>query len=227
MQYSRTVEIMMQFTYHGLHLFKDGWLVFDLMIIILSWFSASMQVIRAFRILRASRLIMRVEEMRTIVEALINVIPRIFAVGCLQFLIFYIYAVMMTSLFKSLYDEGHLDENYFGRLDLTFFTLFQMMTLDSWSYITKQVQAVYPWAWIIFTTFVLISSFIIINLVIAVICDAVSEVHREEIESQVRRVNSEISEEKSRNEGKRVEMLEKKIDHLTKLIEKSMLQKEL
>ncbi len=54
-----TVEISVQFIYRGLHLFQDGWLVFDLTIIILSWFSASLQVIRAFRILRASRLIMR------------------------------------------------------------------------------------------------------------------------------------------------------------------------
>ncbi len=169
----------------------------------------------------------RVEEMRSLVEALINVTPRIFAVGWLLFLIFYIYGVLMTSLFKPLYDGGYLDEDYFGRLDFTFFTLFQLMTLDSWSYITKQVQAVYPWAWIIFISFVLISSFIIINLVIAVICDAVSDLQQDKIESQVRQINSEISEEKNQNEIKRVEMLEKKIDHLTKSIEKMIIQQEL
>jgi hypothetical protein len=164
----------------------------------------------------------RVQSMKDIVEALINVTPRIFAVACLLLLIFYIYAVMVTSLFKTLYEDGYLDEDYFGRLDISFFTLFQIMTMDSWSSITKQVQVVYPWAWALFITFVLISSFIIVNLVIAVICDAVSEVQRKEIEDQVKMAGSEMSEKNA----EKVDVLEKKIDDLTILVERLLTHQE-
>ena len=158
--------------------------------------------------------------MKIIVEALINVLPRIFAVGCLLFLIFYIYAVMMTSSFKSLYEDGYLDEDYFGRLDKTLFTLFQVMTMDSWSSITKQVQQVYPWAWVHFISFELLSSFIVINLVIAVICDAVSDVQQSEIEAKVKQAGSDMSEKQEAT----IQKLEKKIDDLTALVERVLSQ---
>ena len=172
-----TIELGMQFIYHGFRLFLDGWLVFDFIIILLSWTFASAQIIRAFRIFRALRLITRVEVMRNLVTALFSVMPRMAAIGLLLFLIFYIFAVMFTSLFKNLYREKLTIWDYFGRLDATFFTLFQIMTLDEWSSVAREVMLTYPWAWAPFVAFVIISGFVVVNLIIAVICDAISALH--------------------------------------------------
>ena len=172
-----TFELVMQFIYHGFRLFLDGWLVFDFIIILLSWAFASAQIIRAFRIFRALRLITRVEVMRNLVTALFSVMPRMAAIGLLLFLIFYIFAVMFTSLFKNLYREKKTFYDYFGRLDATFFTLFQIMTLDEWSAVAREVMETYTWAWAPFVAFVIISGFVVVNLIIAVICDAIAALH--------------------------------------------------
>ena len=103
--------------------------------------------------------------------------PRILAIGLLLFLVSYIFAVMFTQLFKDLY---HISEDYFGRIDDTFFTLFQIMTLDAWSDIAREVMVVYKWAWLPFVVFVIVTGFVVVNLIIAVICDAISALHDDE-----------------------------------------------
>jgi hypothetical protein len=102
--------------------------------------------------------------------------PRMLSIGLLLFLISYIFAVMFTQLFKEL----DLEEPYFVRIDNTFFTLFQIMTLDNWAEIVRQVMEYYTWAWFPFITFVIISGFVVVNLIIAVICDAISALHDDE-----------------------------------------------
>ena len=103
--------------------------------------------------------------------------PRILAIGLLLVLVSFIFAVMFTQLFKDLY---HISEDYFGRIDDTFFTLFQIMTLDAWSDICREVMAVYKWAWLPFVVFVIVTGFVVVNLIIAVICDAISALHDDE-----------------------------------------------
>merc|ERR1712157_98350 len=87
-----TIELVMQIIYHGFALFLDGWLVFDFVIVTLSWVFNSMQGIRAFRIFRALRLVTRFKTMRNLVAALLSVVPRMLAIAALLMLIFYIFA---------------------------------------------------------------------------------------------------------------------------------------
>ena len=101
-------------------------------------------------------------------------------IGLMLALIFYIFAVMFTQLFKDLYEDGQTEEDYFSRMDATFFTLFQIMTLDSWADICREVMLVYSWAWLPFIAFVIITGFIVVNLIIAVICDAISALNDDE-----------------------------------------------
>eukprot|EP00586_Coscinodiscus_wailesii_P004045 CAMPEP_0172488904 /NCGR_PEP_ID=MMETSP1066-20121228/18618_1 /TAXON_ID=671091 /ORGANISM="Coscinodiscus wailesii, Strain CCMP2513" /LENGTH=382 /DNA_ID=CAMNT_0013256405 /DNA_START=118 /DNA_END=1266 /DNA_ORIENTATION=- len=175
-----TVELVLQFIYRGMALFTDGWLVFDFSIIVMSWMFASVQVIRAFRIFRALRLISRVKVMREIVTALISVIPRMCAIGVLLLLVKYIFSVMFTTLFRDTYPE-YTSENYFGNLELSAFTLYQLMTLDNWSDICREVQQKYPWAWAPFIVYIIISAFVVFNLIIAVVCDAIADLHSDEV----------------------------------------------
>jgi hypothetical protein len=175
-----TVELILQFIYHGVRLFLDGWLLFDFTIIILSWSLASLQIIRAFRVFRALRLVNRITVMRNLVLALGTVMPRMGAITLLLCLIFYIYAVMFTQLFGDLYEEGALDETYFVRIDNSFFTLFQIMTLDAWDPLSRQLKEEISWSWFPVLTFVVITAFIVVNLIIAVICDAVAALEAKE-----------------------------------------------
>ena len=86
---------------------------------------------------------------------------------------------MFTQHFKDPY-HVHISEDYFGRIDDTFFTLFQIMTLDAWSDIAREVMVVYKWAWLPFVVFVIVTGFVVVNLIIAVICDAISALHDDE-----------------------------------------------
>jgi hypothetical protein len=125
-----SVESGLQLLYYGWFLFKDGFLVFDLLIVIMSWALEGTQVIRAFRIFRALRLITRIQVMKNLVLALFSVIPKMTAISLLLMLIFFIFGVMMTTLFKGMYPEV-LTQPYFESLFYSLFTLFQMMTLVS------------------------------------------------------------------------------------------------
>lgn len=170
-----TIELAMQIAFLLFRLFLDGWLVFDFLVVVLSWFFANVQVIRAFRIFRALRLVTRIKTMKNLVSAMFSVMPSLGAIMLLLLLIFYIFAVMFTQLFKTLDDlNPDLSWPYFTGLDQTFFTLFQVMTFDNWGSICREVMITYPWAWVPFLIFLSISGLVVINLIIAVLCDAVS-----------------------------------------------------
>ncbi|KAL7529774.1 hypothetical protein ACHAXR_005448 [Thalassiosira sp. AJA248-18] len=167
-----TIESSMQLLFYGWKLFKDGFLVFDLLIVVMSWALEGTQVFRAFRIFRAIRLITRISTLRNLVSALFSVVPKMTAIFMLLLLIFYIFAVMFTQLFKDMHAAEQVEEPYFSTLYDSMFTLFQMMTLE-WAEILIQIQETYPWAWLPFTVFITLTGFVVVNLIIAVICDAV------------------------------------------------------
>ena len=173
-----TIEIGLQFIYRLFALFTDAWLVFDVIIVVTSWSVASMQIVRSFRIFRAFRLVTRIGPLRELVMAIAAVMPRIYAIGMLLLLIFYIYAVLFTELFRTL----TLSANYFTRLDASLFTCVELMTLE-WADIAREVMAQMPWAWLPISTFIAITGFIVFNLIVAVICDAVKVV-KEEISAE-------------------------------------------
>ena len=128
-----TIECSMQLIHHGPRNFcNDGFRIFDLIIVILSWSMEGTQVIRAFRIFRASRLIARSTTTRNLVLAIFSVIPKMNAIFLLLLLFFGIFGVLFTELYMGMYlPEGYLSQPYFDDLWYSMFTLFQMMTLVS------------------------------------------------------------------------------------------------
>ncbi|MEA3552895.1 MAG: ion transporter [Campylobacterota bacterium] len=172
-----TIEIIMRIYVNRLAFFKDGWSIFDFIIVAISLVptSAGFEILRVLRVLRLLRLITVVPQMKKIVMALVQVIPGMASIGALLSLLFYIFAIMATQLY------GEAFPQWFGTLGETFYTLFQIMTLESWSMgIARPVMEVYPLAWIFFITFVLIATFIMINLIIAVVVDAMGELNNDE-----------------------------------------------
>jgi Ion transport protein len=166
-----TLEVSMQLFYLGTALFQDAWLIFDLCIVVLSWSFESLQIVRAFRIFRAFRLVTRVKPLRDLVLAVGAVLPRMYAIAALLLIIFYVFAVLFTELFSELVYEG--DVNYFKTLDASLFTCMEMMTLE-WASIARETIEQVSWAWAPFTAFIAISGFIVYNLIVAVVVEAVA-----------------------------------------------------
>mmetsp|Transcript_37947 Transcript_37947/g.77527 ORF Transcript_37947/g.77527 Transcript_37947/m.77527 type:complete len:382 (+) Transcript_37947:265-1410(+) len=175
-----TIESSMNIFYEGKRFVRDGWLMFDLVIVIISWAATKVKSLQVFRIFRAFRFLTKVQMLRNVVVALFSVVPAIAAITVLLLLILYIFSVMYTQLFKNFFEEGYTTVNYFGRLDLTLFSLFQIMCLDEWSGIAYEVGEQDYWAWLIFIIFVVMSAFVVVNLIIAVICDALQILRKAE-----------------------------------------------
>lgn len=160
-----TVELALRLYAFGWRFFRDSWNVFDFIIVGISLIPATgpFSVLRALRVLRVLRLISAVPAMRRVVSGLLNAVPGMASIGALLGLIIYVAAVMATKLF------GDISPEYFGDLGTTLFTLFQTMTGEAWPDIAREVMAAAPLAWIFFVIYILISSFAVLNLFIAVI----------------------------------------------------------
>jgi voltage-gated sodium channel len=153
---------------------RRTWLVFDLFVVVFSWIfmGTSASVLRAFRIFRVFSLASKWSSMQQLFSAVGKTMPKMGVVAGLLLLLFYSFTVLCTYLFCGLYDEGYLDYDYFGRLDWTFITLFQMLTTDTWFVIVRQVMDASPYSYLLFFFWVSLTSIIILNLIIAIICES-------------------------------------------------------
>lgn len=174
-----SVEIAMRiYVYRGAF-FKDPWSLFDFFVVAISLIPASegLSILRALRVLRLFRLLTIIPQMRTIIAALLGVIPGIMSVSMVLLLFFYVFAIMSTNLF------GEAFPQWFGTLGESMYTLFQVMTLESWSMgIARPVMDAYPWAWVYFVIYILIVTFIMVNLFIGLIVDAIFTIKGDEKE---------------------------------------------
>lgn len=166
----------------------DPWNVFDLIVITIALMPAtgSLSVLRSLRILRVLRLVSAVPSMRRVVMALLGAIPGIGSIIGLLAIVFYVFSVMSTKLFGETFPE------WFGTIAASAYTLFQVMTLESWSMgIVRPVMEVYPYSWLFFIPFILVTSFTVLNLFIGIVVDAMHRQH--EAEGNTRQ--DEIAEE--------------------------------
>lgn len=176
-----TIEILMRiYVYRGAF-FKDPWSLFDFFVVSISLVPASdnLSILRALRVLRLFRLLTIVPQMRTIISALLRVIPGIGSISMILTLFFYVFAIMANNLFGDTFPQ------WFGTLGESMYTLFQIMTLESWSMgIARPVMEVHPQAWIFFAIFILIVTFIMVNLFIGIIVDAIFTLKEEDKEKK-------------------------------------------
>lgn len=183
------IEILLKLFVYRLSFFKNGWNIFDFTIVAIALLptGGSLSVLRALRILRALRLVSAMPKMRKVVQGLFAAIPSMGTVIILLGLVFYIAAVMATKLF------GEAFPQWFGSIGSSLYSLFQIMTLESWSMgIVRPIMEVYPWAWIFFVPFVLVTSFVVLNLFIAIIVNAMHEEADEEQTAQRNEILEEI-----------------------------------
>ncbi|MBJ3778598.1 ion transporter [Acuticoccus mangrovi] len=174
------VEIGVRLYVHRLRFFRDAWSLFDFAIVAIALVPASgpFQVLRALRILRVLRLVSMVPSLRRVVVGLIAALPGMGSIVALLGLVFYISAVMATELFGPAFPE------WFGTLGRSAYTLFQVMTLESWSMgIARPVMEVVPYAFVFFVPFILLTAFVVLNLFIGVVVSAMQETVAEEVEA--------------------------------------------
>lgn len=164
-------ELLLKLVAQGGRFFREPWNLFDFVVIGIALVPASegLAVLRALRILRALRLISMVPSMRKVVTALLAALPGMGSIVALLALVMYVAAVMATKLFHDAAPE------YFGTLGASLFTLFQIMTVEGWPDIARQVIAVEPWAWVFFVVYLVTATFTVLNLFIAVIVNAMQE----------------------------------------------------
>ncbi len=180
------VELAIRIAAHGIAFFRRPWNLFDFAIVAVSLAPASdgFQVLRALRILRALRLLSVVPQMRRVVEALLAALPGMGSVVALLMLVFYVFAVMATKLFGDDFPE------WFGSLGASLYSLFQIMTLESWSMgIVRPVMEKHSMAWLFFIPFILITTFAVLNLFIALIVNAMQKVHESEAIGETMRID--------------------------------------
>lgn len=172
-----TVELSLKYLALRGKMFKDAWNIFDFCIVAIAYIPASgpLTVLRSLRILRALRIVSSVPKLRIIVQSLLQSLPSIGWISLLLVVVFYVFAVIGTRLFGAAFPA------WFGSLSETYFTLFQVLTLESWSMgIARPVMDQYPYAYLFFVPFVLVTSFVVLNVFIAVIVNAMSDVREEE-----------------------------------------------
>lgn len=158
-------ELVLRLYACGWRFFKDPWSVFDFIIVGIALVPATgpFSVLRALRVLRVLRLVSAVPAMKRVVAGLLAAVPGMASIGALLGLVIYVAGVMATNMFSDIAPQ------YFDDLGTSLFTLFQTMTGEAWPEVARAVMAESPMAWIFFVVYILVSTFAVLNLFIAVI----------------------------------------------------------
>jgi voltage-gated sodium channel len=171
------IELALKLVAWGPRFFRSGWNLFDFIVVGISLLPATgdLSILRALRVLRVLRLVSVVPDMRRIVQALLQAIPGMASIAALLALVYYVFGVMATRLFGETFPE------WFGTIGQSVFSLFQVMTLDAWSDgLVRPMLEVHPHAWLFFVPFILVTSFAVLNLFIAIIVNSMQRMHEEE-----------------------------------------------
>ncbi|WP_086286719.1 ion transporter [Campylobacter sp. P0085] len=171
-----TIELALRLFCYRLTFFTNKekwWNIFDFLIVTLSFVAIEYSVLRTLRTLRILRLISSVPAMRVVVDAVLKTIPAMLSISALLSIFYYVYGVLCVELFGEKFPE------WFGTLPRALYTLFQIMTLESWSMgIVRPVMEVYPYAWIVFVSYIVIVGMIALNLIVGVIVNSLNELNK-------------------------------------------------
>ena len=174
------VELLLRFFAYGSRFFRDPWRVFDVAIVGIALLPASgaFSVVRALRVLRVLRLVSLVPSMRGVVSALLTALPGMASIIGLMSLVLYVSAVLAAKLFREIAPD------LFGDLGTSLFTLFQVMTVEGWPDIARTVMGQSPHAWVFFVSYLLIATFMVLNLFIAVVVNAMQSQVTQDIKGE-------------------------------------------
>jgi voltage-gated sodium channel len=180
------VELVLKLLVYRLRFFRDGWNIFDFVIVAVSLVPAA-QSLSVLRILRILRVVSVAPRLRRVVEGFITALPGMASVFLLMGIIFYIGSVISTQLFSTDFPK------WFGSLAQSAYSLFQIMTLESWSMgIVRPVMEVYPYAWAFFVPFIMVTTFAVVNLLVGLIVNSMQDAHSEEADQKTDTYRDEV-----------------------------------
>lgn len=204
------IELSLKLFGYGLNFFKSGWNIFDLVIVMISMAPAdeSLRALRTLRILRAMRILSIVPQMRKVVTALLTALPGMASVVIVLGIVFYIFAVIATRLYSEAFPQ------WFGTIGESLYSLFQVMTLESWSMgIVRPVMEQFPYAWAVFVPFIMATSFTVVNLVVGLIVNTMQEAVEEETGAEIDELRDVMKRESAAVSAK-IDGLQKTINSL-------------
>jgi voltage-gated sodium channel len=175
-----TIEIAIRLLAYGrrpLDYFRSGWNIFDFVVVGLAYLPfvrESVTLLRVARILRVARLLSVMPGLRVVLYGLVRSIAPLASVAVLTFFLLYLYGMLGWLLF------GDHDPDNFGNIGRALLTLFQLLTIEGWDQVLDTEQRLSQWSWVYFVSFILIGSFLVLNLVIAIVLNSVEEAREEE-----------------------------------------------
>jgi len=177
---------------YGWRFFASAWNIFDLLVVSVGVLpdKQGLSALRGLRVLRALRLLSVVPQMRAVVQALLDALPGMGAVIVMLSIVYYVFAVMATLMYGAAFDE------WFGTLGRSLYSLFQIMTLESWSMgIVRPVMLVYPMAWIFFVPFIVITAFSVLNLFIGLLVNTMQTAVEDDAEAEFEKLRELVRTE--------------------------------
>ncbi|WP_036189358.1 ion transporter [Marinimicrobium agarilyticum] len=179
--------------------FKNGWNIFDTTIVVVSLIpiedSELALVGRLVRVFRVLRMVSIIPELRTLLVSLLRALPQLGYVALMMFIIFYIYAAIGSMFFAS------VNEELWGDIAISMLTLFRVMTFEDWTDVMYETMTQYPFSWIFYVTFIFLSAFAFLNMIIGIVVNVLDEQHRkerqEEGEPTLKELHTELKELKA------------------------------
>lgn len=162
--------------------FHNGWNVFDTLIVVISLVpiedSELALIGRLVRIFRVLRMVSIIPELRMLLNSLLRAMPQLGYVLLLMFIIFYIYAAVGTTFF------ANVNPVLWGDIAISLLTLFRVMTFEDWTDVMYETMEVYPLSWIFYLTFIFLTAFAFLNMVIGIVVNVLEDEHAKERAAQ-------------------------------------------
>lgn len=172
------------------HFFRKGWNVFDTLIVLVSIIpidNSELAVIgRLVRIFRVLRMVSIIPELRMLLNSLLKALPQLGYVALMMFIIFYIYAAVGSTFF------AQINPQLWGDISISLLTLFRVMTFEDWTDVMYETQAVYPFSWIFYLTFIFFTAFAFLNMVIGIVVSVMEKEQHDAAGQQVEQNHDEL-----------------------------------
>ncbi|KIC23711.1 MULTISPECIES: ion transporter [unclassified Leisingera] len=186
------LELALKLFAYGWRFFSSAWNIFDLVVVSFGLFpdSQGLSALRGLRVVRALRLLSVIPQMRAVVQALLDALPGMGAVIVMISIVFYVFGVMATMMYGAAFDE------WFGTLGRSLYSLFQIMTLESWSMgIVRPVMEEFPFAWSFFVPFIVITAFSVLNLFIGLLVNTMQSAVEADAEAEFEKLRELVKSE--------------------------------
>jgi voltage-gated sodium channel len=186
------LELLLKLIAYGWGFFRNSWNIFDLFVVGVGLLpqNTGLSALRGLRVIRALRLLSVVPQMRAVVQALLDALPGMGAVVMMISIVFYVFGVMATIMYGAAFDV------WFGTLGRSLYSLFQIMTLESWSMgIVRPVMEIFPMAWIFFVPFIVITAFSVLNLFIGLLVNTMQSAVEDETEAEFEQLRALVRAE--------------------------------